>query len=281
MIRAAQLWKFTRLHDYVAGDFMWTGIDYLGEVDWPAKNASCGPIDLCGYPKDEYYFYQSQWTAEPVLHLFPHWTWPGREGQVIRVICYTNCDSVELTLNGRSYGVQAYAFPRYGLDPSKDWGEQSHFPAVRPTTADLHLSWTVPYEPGTLRAVGTRDGEVVCVREIVTTGPPARIELSADRETIAADGRDVVHLTVRILDAAGHPAPTADDPVTFEVRGPGQIIGLDNGNPLSHEPFQGNQRRAFNGLCLAIVCSTAERGTIEVAASAAGLAAGHIAVRTI
>ena len=157
MIRAAQLWKFTRLYDYVAGDFMWTGIDYLGEVRWPAKNASCGPIDLCGFPKDEFYFYQSQWTTEPVLHCFPHWTWPGREGQVIPVVCYTNCDSVELFLNGRSYGVQAYAFPRYGMDPSKDWGEQTpSLPAVRPTTADLHLSWTVPYEPGTLKAVGTR-----------------------------------------------------------------------------------------------------------------------------
>jgi beta-galactosidase len=280
MIRAAQLWKFTRLHDYVAGDFMWTGIDYLGEVSWPAKNASCGPIDLCGFPKDEYYFYQSQWTDEPVLHLFPHWTWPGREGQVIRVVCYTNCDSVELFLNERSYGVQAYAFPRYGLDPGKDWGEQSHFPPVRPTTADLHLSWTVPYEPGTLKAVGTREGEVLCVREVVTAGAPARIDLSADREAIAADGRDVVHLTVRILDAAGNPAPAADDLVTFQVRGPGQIIGLDNGNPLSHEPFQSNRRRVFNGLCLAIVQSSTEPGTIEVTASAPGLEAGCVTVQS-
>jgi beta-galactosidase len=280
MIRAAQLWKFTRLYDYVAGDFMWTGIDYLGEVRWPAKNTSCGPIDLCGFPKDEYYFYQSQWTTEPVLHCFPHWTWPGREGQVIPVVCYTNCDSVELFLNDRSFGVQAYAFPRYGLDPSKDWGEQSHFPAVRPTTADLHLAWTVPYAPGTLKAVGMRGGEVVCVREIVTAGAPARIDLSADRETIAADGRDVVHLTVRVLDAEGHPVPTADDLIAFDVRGPGQVIGVDNGNPVSHEPFQAEQRRAFNGLCLAIVRSTAEPGTIEVTASAPGLAAGQVAVQT-
>jgi beta-galactosidase len=249
-------------------------------VRWPAKNASCGPIDLCGFPKDEFYFYQSQWTDEPMLHLFPHWTWPDRDGQVIPVVCYTNCDSVELFLNEVSYGVQAYAFPRYGLDPSKDWGEQAFLSGVRPTTADLHLSWTVPYAPGTLKAVGTRDGEVVCVREISTVGPPARIELSADRETIAADGRDVVHATVRILDAAGNAAPMADDRVTFEVRGPGRILGLDNGNPLSHESFRSNQRRAFNGLCLAIVQSTAEPGIIEVTASAPGLEAGCVAVQS-
>jgi beta-galactosidase len=184
-----------------------------------------------------------------------------------------------LFLNGRSYGVQAYAFPRYGLDPSLDWGEQRHFPAVHPTTADLHLSWTVPYEPGTLKAVGMRDGEVACVHEIVTAGAPAQIDLSADRETIAADGRDVVHLTVRVLDAEGHPVPTADDLITFDVRGPGQVIGVDNGNPVSHEPFQASQRRAFNGLCLAIVQSTGGPGTIEITASATGLEAGRVAVQ--
>jgi beta-galactosidase len=280
MIRGAQLWKFTRLHDYVAGDFMWTGIDYLGESFWPHKNASCGPIDLCGFPKDEYYFYQSQWTDEPVLHIFPHWTWPGAEGQVIPVICYTNCDRVELFLNDRSFGEQVFSFPRYGMDPSKGWGEQDFSSFVRPTTADLHLRWTVPYEPGVLKAVGVRGGETTCVREIVTAGPPAQVQLTADRETIAADGRDVVHLTVQILDAQGNPMPTADDLIAFDVRGPGQIIGLDNGDPASHEAFQSNQRRAFNGLCLAIVQSTTTPGTLQITANAPGLDAGHVAVRT-
>jgi beta-galactosidase len=143
----------------------------------------------------------------------------------------------------------------------------------------LHLVWTVPYEPGVLKAVGTKEGQVVCEREIVTAGPPARIELSADREAIAADGRDVVHLTVQILDAKGNPAPTADDLVTFDVHGPGRIVGVDNGNPLSHEPFQSNQRRAFNGLCLAIVQSSAEAGPLEVTASAPGLEAGRVVVQ--
>jgi beta-galactosidase len=280
MIRAEQLWKFTRLYDYVAGDFMWTGIDYLGETHWPAKNTSCGPIDLCGFPKDEYYFYQSQWTDVPVMHLFPHWTWPGREGEVIPVICYTNCDSVELLVNGRSFGEQILSFPRYGMDPSKGWGEQDWMSFVRPTTADLHLRWTVPYEPGVLRAVGKRNGEVGCEHEIVTAGPAARIKLTADRDTVASDGRDVAHLTVQILDAQGHPVPEADDLVTFDVQGPGRIIGVDNGNPVSHEPFQSHQRRVFKGLCLAIVQSTTTPGMLCVTASAPGLVAGSAIVQT-
>ena len=280
MIRAEQLWKFTRLYDYVAGDFMWTGIDYLGEVRWPAKNASCGPIDLCGFPKDEFYFYQSQWTEAPMLHLLPHWTWPGREGEVIPVICYTNCDRVELFLNGRSFGEQILSFPRRGMDPSKGWGEQDRASFVRPTTADLHLRWMVPYEPGVLKAVGKRDGEVVCAQEIVTAGAAAQVRLTSDREAITADGRDVVHLTVQVLDVQGHPVPTADDRIAFDVQGPGRIIGVDNGNPISHEPFRSNRRRAFNGLCLAIVQSTAAPGLLLVTASAAGLATGSVTVHT-
>jgi beta-galactosidase len=194
---------------------------------------------------------------------------------VLPVICYTNCDSVELFVNGQSYGGQSYALPRAGMDRDLSWGEQFQLmrAQIRPTTADLHLAWTVPYRPGTLKAVGKIKGEVVCVQETVTAGPAAAIELSADRTTIAADGRDVVHLTVRILDADGHPVPDADDPVTFEVSGQGRLIGADNGDPLSHEPFQSNVRHAFHGLCLAIVQSTGQPGLIEVTASAPGLAA--------
>jgi beta-galactosidase len=280
MIRAEQLWKFTRLYDYVAGDFMWTGIDYLGETRWPAKNTSCGPIDLCGFPKDEFYFYQSQWTDKAVMHLFPHWTWPDREGKVIPVICYTNCDSVELLLNDKSFGEQVLSFPRYGMDPSKGWGEQDWMSFVRPTTADLHLRWTVPYEPGVLKAIGKRNGEVICEQEVVTAGPAAQVKLVADREAIAADGHDVVHLTVQVLDAQGHPVPTAGDLITFDVQGPGRIIGVDNGDPVSHEPFQADQRRAFNGLCLAIVQSTTTPGTLQITASAPGLVAGSAIVHT-
>jgi beta-galactosidase len=278
MIRAEQLWKFTRLYDYVAGDFMWTGIDYLGESRWPSKNSSSGPIDLCGFPKDAFYFYQSQWTEEPVMHIFPHWTWPDREGEVIPVICYTNCDSVELFLNGSSFGEQVLSFPRYGMDPSRGWGEQDWGSFARPDTADLHLKWTVPYAPGVIKAVGKRNGEVVCQEEIVTVGAPSRIRLTADRDVITADGRDVVHLVVQVLDAEGHPVPTADNLITFDVKGPGRIIGVDNGDPASHEPFRSDQRRLFNGLCLAIVQPTGTPGMLEVKGSAEGLAADAVTV---
>ena len=280
MLRAELLWKFTCVHDYVAGDFMWTGVDYLGEARWPHKNSSSGVLDLCGFPKDGYYFYQSQWTDEPMLHLFPHWTWPGREGEVIPVVCYTNCDSVELFVNEKSWGVKSFAFAHYGFDQSKGWAEQTFAPPVRATTADLHLAWDAVYQPGTLRAVGKKDGEVVCVQGIVTAGEPARIELTADREAIAADGRDVVHLTARVLDAAGNLVPAADVLIAFEVEGEGHIIGVDNGDPASHEPFQASQRRAFNGLCLAIIQVSKTPGTIRVKASAPGLTPGIVISKT-
>ena len=278
MITAEQLWRFTRTYDYVAGDFMWTGIDYLGETRWPHKNSSFGVIDLCGFPKDGYYFYQSQWTSRPMIHLFPHWNWEGKEGQVIPVLCYTNCDSVELFVNGKSFGVKSYVFPMRGLDVSKGWGEQDFRRMQHPTTEDLHLAWDVPYEPGTLRAAGLRDGEVVCVQEISTAGESARLEVTADREKIRSDGQDVVHMTVRVLDKAGRLSPNADNPITFEVEGAGRIIGVDNGDPASHEPFQANQRQAFHGMCLAVVQSTPEAGQIRLKVTSPGLSGQSLVV---
>jgi beta-galactosidase len=187
--------------------------------------------------------------------------------------------AVELFLNDRSFGEQVLSFPRYGMDPSKGWGEQDWMSFVRPTTADLHARWTVPYAPGVLRAVGRRDGEIACRHEIATAGPAAQLDLTADRQAIAAGGRDVVHLVVQVRDAQGIPVPTADDLISFELRGPGRIIGVDNGNPVNHEPFRASQRRAFNGLCLAIVQSTNAPGTVEVTARAAGLEPASVSVR--
>ncbi len=169
MIDVEQLWKFVNVHDYVIGDFMWTGIDYLGESFWPYKNWPFGVLDLCGFKKDGYYFYQSQWTKKPMLHLFPHWNWEGREGQIIPVLCYTNCNEVELFLNGKSYGEKRIEFPRQGH--SGAWNKYAN-PVVNPTTADLHLEWDIPYEPGTLKAVGKIDGKIVCTEELRTTGEP-------------------------------------------------------------------------------------------------------------
>ena len=134
---------------------MWTGIDYLGESFWPFKGFGSGAVDITGHPKDAYYLYQSLWTDRPVLHLFPHWNWPGREGQVIPVLAYTNCNSVELFLNGRSLGEKRLEFPAQGT--SGGWNSYAQ-PVVNATTDDLHLTWDVPYEPGVLRAVGKQPG---------------------------------------------------------------------------------------------------------------------------
>jgi len=173
MIRAERLWKWVATHDYFAGDFMWTGIDYLGETMWPGKGAPFGAVDITGRPKDSYYLYQSLWTDTPVLHLFPHWNWPGREGQIIPVLAYTNCNSVELFLNGRSLGVKRLEFPAQGT--SGGWNSYAQ-PPVHVTTDDLHLTWDVPYAPGVLRAKGsTRDGKACAEAELRTAGPPAAV----------------------------------------------------------------------------------------------------------
>jgi beta-galactosidase len=269
MINSAQLWKFVGAHEYVIGDFMWTGIDYLGEAFWPYKNASSGVLDLCGFPKDGYYFYQSQWTEKPMIHLFPHWNWAAREGQVIPVLCYTNCDAVELFLNGKSLGEKRIEFPRQGN--SGAWNRYDK-PLVNPTTADLHIQWDVSYALGVLRAVGKKAGKIACVQEMRTAGKPAAIKLSVDRDTVSADARDVAHVEVRILDVDGNIVPTADNLITFIIEGEGKLIGVDNGNPRDHDSYKINRRHAFNGMCLAVVQSTVKSGKIKLNAKGDGLA---------
>lgn len=277
-IEVEQLQKFVQTYDYVAGDFMWTGIDYLGESRWPGKAAASGVLDTCGFPKDGYYFYQSLWTAKPVLHLFPHWNWRGHEGETVAVACYTNCDSVELFLNGKSIGVKGYAFPRPGM--IRQWGTYPPRASAPQTTADLHLSWDVAFTPGTLKAIGTRDGKPVMVTEITTTGQPAEIRLQADRAEFRAGPGDLAHVTVQIVDREGHVVPTAENEIVFRLRGAGRLCGLDNGRPDSHESYQGNRRSAFGGLALALVQS-ARPGAMILSASSAGLASASIELRAI
>jgi beta-galactosidase len=277
-IDVEQLWRFVGTYDYVAGDFMWTGIDHLGEAPWPMKGSSSGVVDTCGFKKDGFYFYQSQWTGKPVVHIFPHWNWKGKEGRIVPVTCFTNCDMVELFVNGRSYGVKGFAFPRLGME-----GSYGNYPArarVTRTTADLHLTWDVPYAPGALKALGTKDGKVVTAVEIFTTGEPVALGLAADRESIVADRRDVAHLTVQVLDDHGRIVPIADNEVTFELEGEGSLLGVDNGNPTSHEDYKSNRRRAFNGLCLAIVQSTGKPGQIRVTAASPALKSASVIIAT-
>jgi len=277
MIQAEQLWKFTAVNDYVIGDFMWTGIDYLGEARWPNKNASSGVIDLCGFPKDGYYFYQSQWTKKPMVHLFPHWNWKGHEGQVIPVIAYSNCDSVELFLNGKSFGVKSAIFPQQGV--SKAWNAYDR-PFVPATTSDLHLSWDVPYEPGTLKVIGKKGGKIIS-EEVHTTSKPAAIRLYVDRNEIDADAHDIANVKVEIIDENGFVVPDADNLIEFKVEGEGVLIGTDNGNPQDKTQMKSKQRSAFNGLALAVIQSTRKSGNIRLTAVSADFKEAVIQVATL
>jgi len=277
MIEPERLWKWVATHAYFAGEFIWTGIDYLGETFWPGKGAGSGALDITGAPKDSYYFWQSLWTDQPVLHLFPHWNWPGREGQVIPVVAYTNCNTVELFLNGRSFGAKSLEFPAQGT--SGGWNTYA-LPVVRATTNDLHLAWDVPYAPGVLRAVGKhRDGSACAETEVRTAGAPAALRLVAGRDTVTAVPGDVALVTFEVVDSAGTIVPAADNVVHFTVTG-GAVVALDNGDLRDHDLYQAASRHAFNGRGLAIV-RAAGPGTLRVVASADGLpdAAVTIAVR--
>lgn len=244
-------WRLTKTLPFMVGEFRWTGFDYLGECyAWPAKSWNFGIIDLCGFPKDSYYFYQSQWRGEPMVHILPHWTWPGLEGRCIPVIAYSNCDQVELFLEGVSLGVQA-----------------------RDDEA-MQLRWDVPYQPGTLKAVGYRDGLEVatCVHE--SAAAPAAIRVACDESAIRADCTGVAHLTITIVDAQGRFVPHANQEVTVEVEGPATLIGLENGDPIDSTNYALNHRKAFNGMLLALVQAGGEAGTLTLTARAEGLAAG-------
>ncbi len=274
MLQAERLWKWITLNDYYAGNFMWTGIDYLGESTWPYKGFGSGAMDITGVTKDIYYLYQSLWTDRPVLRLFPHWNWPGRIGQVIPVLAYTNCNIVELFLNGRSLGEKRLEFPAQGT--SGGWNTYAK-PLVNPTTTDLHLSWDVPYEPGVLRAVGKRrDGTVACRAETRTAGPAAAVRLSMDRDTITTGSGDVAHVGFQTVDSAGTVVPTADNLVRFTARG-GRTLVVDNANLRDLEPYRADGRQAFNGRGLAIV--RAEKpGVLRVSASSSGLRSSSVEV---
>ena len=276
MLQAERRWKWVAMHDYFSGDFMWTGVDYLGEAVWPFRGFPSGTLDLTGRPKDAYYLYQSQWTDRPVLHLFPHWNWPGRDGQVIPVLAYTNCSSVELFLNGRSLGEKRLEFPAQGT--SGGWNTYAS-PVVNATTNDLHLSWDVPYQPGVLRAVGERRDGSRCEDEVRTAGPPAAVRLSVDRDTIT-DGRgDVAHVSFEIVDSAGTVVPTAGDLVHVAVTG-GSVLALDNADLKDHDSYRTGQRHAFNGRGLAIVRSE-QPGPLRVVATADGLRPAVLVVTVV
>ena len=251
-----ETWKLVRDHDFFSGMFIWTGWDYIGEptpFPWPAISSYFGIIDLAGFPKDAYYFYESEWTDKPVLHIFPHWNW--KPGEKVDVVAYFNhADEVELFLNGRSQGMK------------------------RKHNGDLHVFWRLSFEPGVLKAVSRKNGQVVLTSEVRTAEAPARIVLVPDHQTIKADGSDLSFVTVKVVDKNGTLVPDADQLIKFDVTGQGWIAGVGNGNPISHESFKASQRKAFHGMALAIVQAKRRSGQIVLKATADNLAPASIVI---
>lgn len=269
-VGVGKLLRYTMSRDYVAGDFMWTGIDYLGEAHWPERSSSAGVLDTCGFEKDGYYFYRSIWRRDvPMVHLLPHWNLEAEPGTILPVLCYTSCDCVELFLNGKSYGKKAYAYPAYGMTE-----EYGHFdrPQIPINTGDLFLSWDVPYEPGRIEAVGYCGGREAVRQVVRTAGAPVKIQTVCYRNELAADGRSVGQVEVSLVDAEGSFCPQADCMLTFTVEGPAALLGVDNGNPRCHESMKGNQISAFYGKAFALVRSDGNSGTCVIKVSADGLA---------
>lgn len=247
-------WQWFADHPESGGGFVWSGMDYFGEptpTRWPVTVASYGAMDICGFPKDYYWLLRSFFRPEPLVRVLPHWTWPGHEGRQIRLWVYSNCDEIELIVNGLSLGS------RRVVNNIAKWDDG------------------VAYTPGTLVALGRRNGEVVAEFGSQTAGPPAQLRAAVAPAVVAADGHDVALTSVAVEDAEGRLCPWADDDVIFDVDGPGEVIGVGNGDPTSLEPHVGSRRRAFRGRCLAIVRATGP-GAVTVHATAHGLASGSV-----
>ena len=258
------LWRYTISHDFVAGDYLWTGIDYLGETRWPSRGAGCGPLDTAGFPKDSYYYFRSIWNTEEItLHLAPHWNWIGEEGIFKQVICYTNCEKVDLYINDRFVGTRDYACPRYGVKKvwNENWGKIT-------TTNDLHLVWDVPYEPGVLRAEGYRNGEVVQVTEVVTTKGPKNLGINLDKKVLKR--RQLAQIELSVRDENGLFVPDASPEIACKVEGPAHLVGMDSGDLQDLSLYSNPRRKMLAGRLLAVICAD-EPGDVTVIFSADGM----------
>lgn len=263
-------WKAIAERPFVAGGFVWTGFDYHGEpqpLEWPATASSFGCMDLCGFPKTAFYIHRAQWIEnQPVLHLVPHWNWAGREGQAIKVMVLSNAERVRLSLNGRPLGEKPV--DKYDM-----------------------LYWDVPYEPGKLEAVALKGSQEIARCAVETTGDAVSLQLLADRPHLKGDGLDAQPVTVCAVDAQGRPVPTANQLVSFELAGPGAILGVGNGNPLCHEPEKlipdpkggvpapGWQRSLYNGLGQVILQAGQGSGSLVLKAAAPGLQAASVEIK--
>ena len=258
-------WKFYAERPWGAGLFYWTGFDYRGEpnpLKYPATDSEFGILDYCGFPKDEAYYLKSWWTDEPTLHIFPHWNLQGHEGEEIEVWAYSNCDEVELTVNGKKLGRQT--MPRNG-----------------------HLKWKAVYQPGKVVAIGYKNGKRILTETVETTRPASRIVLKADRQTMKADGRDVSVVTVEVQDNKGRIVPNACPMLTFRLEGEGRIIGVGNGDPAylgGDHPKDKDCHEfgipAFNGLAQLIIQSSQIPSALTLSCTADGLKQGYLSLTT-
>ena len=256
-------WKFYAERPWAAGLFYWTGFDYRGEpnpLSYPAHDSEFGILDYCGFPKDEAYYLKSWWTDEPTLHVFPHWNLHGHEGEEVELWAYSNCDEVELTVNGKKLGRQQ--MPKNG-----------------------HLKWKAIYQPGKVTGVGYKNGKRIMTQVLETTKPAYKTVLKSDRQTIAADGRDLAVITVEVQDQKGRIVPDACPKLSFQLQGAARILGVGNGDPMylgEDHPKTLDCKAfsipAFNGLAQVLVQSTGEPSTITLSCLSDGLKTGNITV---
>lgn len=257
---------------YVMGEFIWTGFDYLGEptpyyAEWPSRSSYFGVVDLAGLPKNRYYLYKSKWTDNQTLHIFPHWNWEGMEGQVVPVHVYTNCDQVELFINGVSYGKRSHA--KEGLD------DNSQIERFR-------LMWNdTVYSPGEVCAVGYKNGKEVERKYVYTATEPYKIKLSAYYSTINADKEALNYITAEIVDKNGILCPNACNRLTFECEGAAEVFATDAGDQRETETFLRADKKALSGMLVCCVRSNRKKGTATVLCSAEGLISGTISFECI
>jgi beta-galactosidase len=260
--KAEDWWKLAAENEYWLGGFVWTGLDYRGEptpYKWPNVNSHFGIMDVCGFPKNIYYYYQSWWTDEEVLHISPHWNWPEKIGKPIDVWVNSNADAVELFLNGKSLGKKV--MPR-----------------------NSHLNWEVLYEPGTLEAIGYKKGKKI-ISKLETTSQVINVVMAPDSTTLTADGTDATVINIALTDEKGREVPTADNMVKFYLTGDAKIIGVGNGDPSSHEPDKCKegmwQRSAFNGKCQLIIQAGKKAGSVTIEAKANGLQSATVTINLV
>lgn len=244
-ISARHSWQRTCSFPFLIGEIRWGSFDYLGEAEWPQRCGNWGIIDICGFPKDHYYLYQSLWSDKPMVHLLPHWTHQGKEGIKIPVVVYTNCQSAELFLNGISLGTKEYI------------GEQ--------------LVWYVPYQPGELKVIAYNNQKVMAEKSHITAGKAAGFNIIADRKKMKANQKDVIHVEIDIADMAGNFCPLSDNLIQVEVKGAAKILAMDNGDPIELSRYKVNSKKAFRGKCLLILQATDKAGKIDLTVSSLGL----------